>query len=101
MKEIFIKYWKEKTFLGIYSSEVIYNLTNNEILESSIKCEICTRQLCNDISSEIQLLKELNILVKALNRIDNEPGDCTFGACNKFIRKLTDYVFTIIDEKTA
>ena len=48
MKEIFIKYWKEKTLLGLYSSEEIPNLNNNYISESNIKCETCTRKLWND-----------------------------------------------------
>ena len=38
-------------------------------------------------------------VAKALNKIDNEPGDFIFGFCNKFIRKLIDYLFTIIDEE--
>ena len=49
---------------------------------------------------ENNLLKELHILVKALNKIENEPGDRTFGVCNKFLRKLTYYFFTIFDEET-
>ena len=40
-------------------------------------------------------------LVKALNKIDIEPGDYIFAVCNGFIGKLTDYFFTIIDEGTA
>ena len=57
MEEIFIKYWKEKRFLGLYSSAEITNLTNHEISESNIKCEICKRQLWNDTSTKIQLLR--------------------------------------------
>ena len=48
-----------------------------------------------------ELLKELHILIKALNKIDNKPGYCIFRACNELIRKLTDYFFTILDERTA
>ena len=36
-----------------------------------------------------------------MNKIDNEPGDCIFGVCNKFIRNMTDEFFTIIDEETV
>ena len=86
--------------MGLYSSEDITNLTNNEISERNIKCKICTRHVCNYMSTKIQLLRELHILVKALNKIDNEPGDRIFGVCNKCIRKMTDYFFTILDEGT-
>ena len=86
--------------LGLYSSEDIPNFTNNEISESNIKCEICTRQLWNDMSKKIQLLKELHIQVKTLNKIDNEPGEQIFGVCNKFIRKLIGSFFVILNEVT-
>ena len=56
---------------------------------------------CGMICKKIHLFKELHILVKALNTIDNETGDFIFGVCNDFIRKLRDYFFTIIDEETA
>ena len=46
-------------------------------------------------------MKEPHILVKALNKNDNEPGDGTFGVCNEFKNKATDYFFGIIDEETA
>ena len=39
--------------------------------------------------------------MKVLNKIDNEPGHCILEACNKFIRKLTDYLFEILDEGNA
>ena len=46
-------------------------------------------------------MKVLHILLKDLKTIDNEPGYCIFGVCNKFIRKLTDYSFTIHDGENA
>ena len=49
MKEIFIKYWKDKSLLVLDSSEEIPNFTNYEILEINIKCDICTTQLWNDM----------------------------------------------------
>ena len=52
MKEIFFKHWKEKSLLGIYLSEDIPSLTDHEISERNIKCEICTRQQWNDISKK-------------------------------------------------
>ena len=49
MKEIFIKNWKAKSFLGLDSSEEIPNFTNHEIPESNMKCNICITELRNDI----------------------------------------------------
>ena len=49
---------------------------------------------------KIELQKYLQSIVKNL-KIDDEPGDCMFGARNKFIRKLTDYLFRIIEEGTV
>ena len=46
-------------------------------------------------------MKELHILVQALNKIENEPVDGIFGACNELLRKLTYAFFGIIDEGTA
>ena len=89
MKEIFIKNWKPKILLGLYSSEDIPDFTNNEILEINIKYNIYNAQLWNYVK-KIELLKEVHILVKALNKIDNESGDGIFGVCNKSMRKLTD-----------
>ena len=39
--------------------------------------------------------------MKALKTFYNEPGYCIFGVCNKFIWKLTDYFFIVLDEGTA
>ena len=74
MKGIFIKDWKGKGLLGIYSSEDITNLTKSNISESNIKYEIFTRQLWNYMSTKNRLLKEVYILVKDMNKIDNETG---------------------------
>ena len=52
MKEILIKDWNSKRFLGLHSSEDIPDLTNYDISENSIKCEICTRQLWNDTTKK-------------------------------------------------
>ena len=48
-----------------------------------------------------ELLKELYILVRDLNKIYKKLGDSIFEACNKFITKVTDYSFMILDEGTA
>ena len=50
-KDMLIKDWKRKRFLGINSSEYITDLTYYEISESNIKCEIFTRQLWNDMKT--------------------------------------------------
>ena len=59
-----------------------------------------TRQLWNYPSTKNLLLKELHILAKALNKIDNEPGYFRIEVL-KNIRKLTDCFLKIIDEETA
>ena len=65
MKEIFIKDWKEKKLLGVYSSGYIPNLNNHQIKESNIKCETCTRQLWNYMQNNSGIEK-LHIIVKDL-----------------------------------
>ena len=47
------------------------------------------------------ILKELQALVKALNNNFKVPGEETFGVRKKFITKLTDYFFSIIDLGTT
>ena len=42
-------------------------------------------------------IEELHSLVRALNKPDISPREEIFGACKKFIKKLTDYFFAIID----
>ena len=39
--------------------------------------------------------------MKALNKNFKVPGEETFGVCIKFITKLTDYFFSIIDLGTT
>ena len=50
-----------------------------------------------DIYVKNDPLKELRILVRALNKIDKKFRDFIFGVCNEFIRELIDYFFMIID----
>ena len=61
------KNWESKSFLGQYSSEDIHNITNHEISDSNIKWDVSTTQLWNDML-KIELLKELHILVRFLNK---------------------------------
>ena len=49
----------------------------------------------------MNILKELHVLVRALNKIDEKPGYCIFDVCNKFIRKMKDYFFMILNLVTA
>ena len=39
--------------------------------------------------------------MRALNKIDKSHREKIFGVCRKFIRKLTDYFFMILDLGTA
>ena len=45
----------------------------------------------------ISILKKLHFLVRALNKPDISHREEIFGVCKKFITKLIDYFFTIID----
>ena len=40
---------KDKSLLGLDSSEDIPNFTNHDISDINIKCEICTTQMQNDM----------------------------------------------------
>ena len=71
-----------------------------------MRCEVCIKQLWDDMSGKIDLLKELHSLVKALNktykfpREDKYGVEGKYGVCKKIITKLTDYFFTIIESVT-
>ena len=85
---------------GLYSSEYIPNFTHHEISESNIKCDICTTQTWNYMSKN-RAIEKLHILVKALNKVNNEPVNSIFGVCNDLKKKLTDYFFAVLDEGNA
>ena len=53
------------------------------------------------MSGKIFILKELHALEKALNKNFKVPGEEKIGVCKKFITKLTDYFFSIIDLGTT
>ena len=76
--------------LGFNPSEEIPNFTNHDISESNIRCDICIRELCHDISKQIDPFKELHFLVRALNKPDIIPREEIFRVCKKSITKLTD-----------
>ena len=56
---------------------------------------------CGVTCKKIELLKKLHFLVRALNKPDTSPREVIFGVCKKFITKLTDYFFTIINLGTT
>ena len=62
---------------------------------------IYTQHNCGMMCFKRYPLKELHILVKSLNKIDNKLGYWIFGVCNEFMRKLTEYFFGFIVEVTA
>ena len=57
MKETFIKNWQSKSVLGFNSSEEINNFTNCDISDSNMRCEVCIKELWDDMSRNIYLLK--------------------------------------------
>ena len=57
MKDTFINNWKSKSVLGINSSEVITNFTNYDISDINMRCEVCIKELCYDMSRKVDLLK--------------------------------------------
>ena len=72
-----------------------------------MRCEVCIKQLWDDMSRKIDLLKELHSLVKALNKNYKFSSEYKcgvegkYGVCKNFITKLTDYFFTIIESGTT
>ena len=71
------------------------------IYQREISNVINLQDNCRIICQKNQLLKQLHALVRALNKIDNEPGYCIFEVCKIYIRKLSDYFLTIIGEENA
>ena len=67
--------FQSKSVLGFNSSEGITNFNNHDISYSNMRCEVCIKQLWDYMSRKIDLLKELHILVKALNKNFKVPGE--------------------------
>ena len=82
--------------LGFNSSEEIPNFTNYDISESSMRYDICIREMWHDMS-KIEPLRKLHFLVRAFNKPDMSPREEISGVCKKIVTKLMDYFFTIID----
>ena len=87
--------------LGFNSIEETPNFTNYDISDSNIRFEMCIKELWHDMSRKVDLLKELHLLVRALNKPDTSPIENIFGVCKTFITKLIDYFFTIFNLGTA
>ena len=75
IKDIFIKNCQSKSVLGFNSSEGITKLTNYDISDSNMRCEVCIKELWDDISRKFDPLKELHSLVKALNKSYKVPKE--------------------------
>ena len=59
--------------LGFNSSEGSTNFTNHDISDSNIRCEVCIKEMWDDMSRKVDLLKELHSLVKVLNKNSKFP----------------------------
>ena len=70
MKETYIKNWESKSVLGFNSNKVITKFINHDISESNMICDIFIKALWHDMSIKFELLKELHLLVRALNKPD-------------------------------
>ena len=75
IKDTFIKNWQSKSVLGFNSSERITNFTKHDISDFNMICEVCIKELWDDMSRKIDLLKELHSLVKALNKSYKVPRE--------------------------
>ena len=60
----------------------------------------CTLQLYKYMAKKVKKVKSLHDLVKILNKVDVNTLGSTYGVCSEFIRKLTHYFFTEIDEQS-
>ena len=58
INETFINNWESKSVLGFNSSEEITNFTNYDISDSSMRCEVCIKELWEYMSGKVYLLKE-------------------------------------------
>ena len=91
MEYTFNKNLQSKSVLGFDSSEEITHFNNHDISYKNMRCADCIKELWDDMSIKMKILKELHALVKALNNNFKVPGEETFGVCKTFITKLTDY----------
>ena len=72
-----------------------------------MRCELCIKQIWDDMSRKIDLLKQFHLLVKALNINHTFPSEdkcgveCKYEVFKKFMTRLTDYFFAIIESGTT
>ena len=74
-KYTFNKKLQSKNVLGFDSSEGITNFNNHDFSYKNMRCGVCIKELWDDTSSKIDLLKELHTLVKAINKNFKIPGE--------------------------
>ena len=101
MEDTFNKHLQCNSVLGFYSSEEITHFNNHDISYKNMRCADCIKELWDDMSKQMRILKELHAILKALNKNLKVPGEETFGVCKKFITTLTDYFFSTIDFGTT
>ena len=83
MKDTFKKL-QSKSVLGFNSSKEITNFNNHDISNRNMRCEVCIKQLWVDMSREIDRLKDLHSLVKALNKNYKFPSKDKCGVEGKY-----------------
>ena len=67
--------------LGYDSSEEITHFNNHDVSYKNMRCEDCIKELWDNMSRNIVILKELHALVEALNNNFKVPGEAIFGVC--------------------
>ena len=91
MEDTFNKNLQSKSVLRFDSSEEITHFNNQDISYKNMIFGDCIKELWDDMSRKMKVLKELHAILKALNNNFKFPDEETFGVCKKFITKLTDY----------
>ena len=61
--------------LGSESSEEITHFNNHDISDNNMRCTDCIKELWDEMSRKMEILKELHALVKALNKNFKVPGE--------------------------
>ena len=73
MKDTFKKKLLSKSLLGFNSSEAITHFNYHGISFRNIRCEVCIKELWDDMSRKNDLLRKLHSLVKVLNKSYKVP----------------------------
>ena len=81
MEDTFNKHLQSKSVLEFDSSEEITHFNNHDISYKNMRCADCIKELWDDMSRKMKILRELHALVKALNKNFKVPGKETFGFC--------------------